>query len=123
MILPGYGPLNAPACRRHAGAEIGQEQALAGENLALQPAEDAAGHARVHLDAVGHERHRPRFGADLVARAHRQDDGLHVVADDFACDHHQIGDFGLRIADWRPRFPLTNPQSAVQNPQYWSGLL
>ena len=76
-----------------------QKQALAGENLAFQHAKDAPGHARVHLDAVGHERHRSGFGADLVARAHRQDDGLHVVADDFVCDHHQIGDWGFRIAD------------------------
>ena len=64
-----------------------QEQALAGEQLALEAAEDPARHARVHLDAVGHVGHRAGLGADFVAGGHGHHDRLHVVADDFVSDH------------------------------------
>ncbi len=72
--------------------EIGEEQTLAGQQFAGEAAEDAAGHARVHVDAVGHIGHRVIFGADFVPAAHRDHNGLHVVADDF------VGDHGARLS-------------------------
>src|SRR5207342_564013 len=39
-------------------AEKRQEEALAREHLALERAQEPAGHPRVHLDAVGHIGHR-----------------------------------------------------------------
>ena len=87
MILPGYGPLNATFAPGADAAEERQEEAFAGEELALQAAEQPALHARVHLDAVGHVGHRAGLGADFVARRHGDHDRLHVVADDFVGDH------------------------------------
>ena len=76
------------ACHsRRASSRRGEEEALTGEERALEPADQAAGHPRVHLDALGHERHRARFGAHFVAGAERENDRLHVVADDFVTDH------------------------------------
>jgi hypothetical protein len=63
------------------------EEALTGEQLPLQAAKKAPFHPRVHLDGVGHEHHRARLGTDFVARIEREDDRLHVVADDLVCDH------------------------------------
>ena len=73
--------------RRDVRLEEGQKQALAREKFPFQAAEQAALHARVHRDAVGHERHRARLGANLVARPERHNDRLHVVADNFMGDH------------------------------------
>ena len=69
MILPGYGPAKATLPAPRWRAEVGDEEALARQQLALQPAEKPAFHPGVHLDRVGHEHHRARFGADLVAGA------------------------------------------------------
>ena len=44
MILPGYGPANATFAPAAVAAEVGDEQALAGEELPLQAAEQAAVH-------------------------------------------------------------------------------
>jgi len=63
------------------------KKTFASEQLPLQPTENAPFHPRVHLDRVGHEHHRAGFRANLIARSQREDDCLHVVADDFVCDH------------------------------------
>ena len=96
MILPGYGPANAtrPAAGR---PEIGDEEALSRQELALEAAEEPAVHLGVHLDLVGHEHHRARFGADLVARRQAEDDRLHVVADDLVCHHFSHSADGFEV--------------------------
>src|SRR4029079_8791897 len=42
-------------------AEVGDEEALPRQELALQPAEEPAFELRVHLDGLGHEHHRAGF--------------------------------------------------------------
>jgi len=71
------------------GPEVCNEEALAREELALEAAEKPPVHLGVHFDFIGHVHHRARFGADLVARRQREDDRLHVVADDFVCHHSE----------------------------------
>ena len=87
MIFPGYGPANATVADGRLAPEEGEEETFPREDLALQAAENAALHARVHLDAVGHVGHRARLGAYFVTRAQREHDRLHVIADDLVADH------------------------------------
>ena len=60
---------------------------MAAQELSLEAAEESPFHLRIHLDAVGHEHHRARFGAHDISRTKCQDDGLHVIADDFMLNH------------------------------------
>jgi hypothetical protein len=85
--LPGVRRAERDARAWSRRAEEGQEEALAGQELTLEAGQQAALHAGVHLDPLGHEGHRPRLGPDFVARAKRQDDRLHVVAHDFVRNH------------------------------------
>jgi hypothetical protein len=67
--------------------EPGDEEALPHEQRALQAAEQPAVHLGIHLDALGHVHHRARFRANRVPFRQRQDDRLHVVANDFVSHH------------------------------------
>ncbi len=87
MILPGYGALNATLPVAARALEERQEQALAGQELPLQAAEQATLHPRVHLDAVGHVGHGARLGAHFVARCHGEHDRLHVIPDNLVRKH------------------------------------
>ena len=68
MILPGYGPANASFAPAAVAREVGDEQALAGQELPFQAAEQAALHLRLHVDRVGHVHQRARFRAHDLAR-------------------------------------------------------
>ena len=51
-----------------------QEEALTGEQLALQPADQAAGHLDVHRDVAGDEHHRAGLRGHPLAGLKRHDD-------------------------------------------------
>src|SRR6266545_6260890 len=70
-----------------AGLQIERHNRPAREQLALEPAEQSPIYLRVHVDAIGHEHQRARFGADDIAGSHRHDDRLHVVAQNLVIDH------------------------------------
>ena len=67
--------------------EVGDEEALPGEELALQSPEESALHLAVHLDTVGHVHHRARLGANFVAQREGKDHRLHVITDNLVCHH------------------------------------
>ena len=68
--FPRVGSGKRDRRRGRLAPEKGEEETLARENLALEAAEDAALHPRVHLDAVSHVGHRARLGAYFVTGAH-----------------------------------------------------
>ena len=105
--LAGIRPGKRHLPGRAVVTEVRDEEALAREQLPLEAAEKPAFHLGVHLDAVGHVHHRAGFGAHLVARRQREDDRLHVVADDFVCHHSQSSKdiAGVRRSEIRASLP------------------
>jgi hypothetical protein len=61
---------------------VRHEEALAREQLALQPAAEPAGHLHLHRDVARDERHRARLGRQLLARLERDDDGRRLSLPD-----------------------------------------
>src|SRR5207244_13206380 len=74
------------------------EEALAGEQLALQAAHEAGRHLHLHGDVARDERHRPRLRGQLLARLQRDDDRGRLPLADLRLHRYPVRDAAVAAA-------------------------